>query len=127
MLLRHDASAQTDQEEPAAMPGPESFRLVRQDDAARGDGDRARDEGRWVRRGDDARDDRGWARHEDRRARRHRHSHGGRGRVQNEDYERLGREALARHHQPPSCIPVGRADLWCCGEDDITAKLRRST
>ena len=63
MLLRFDASAQTDQEEIAAMPGPESFRLVRRDDDARGDRDRARDEGRLVRRGDDARDDSGRARH----------------------------------------------------------------
>ena len=89
MLLRHDASTQTDQGESAAMPGPEPIRLVRRDDVARGDGDRACDEGRRARRGSEVRDDRGWARHADRRARRHRPAHGDRGREQNEEFERL--------------------------------------
>ena len=35
------------------------------------------------------------------------------------DLRRVGREAVVRHCQPPSCIPVGRAGLWCCGEDDL--------
>ena len=62
----------------------------------------------------------------DRRHDRRRGTRDDRGRAENAHYERLGREHRASRRQPPSPIHVGRADIWCCGQDDVTESFLNS-